>query len=160
MANGIFESLDDIVTSIKGLNNLRQVDAEADPEKRRALEDKFISEREGKTRKRLFEGTGDAVRGRDADEGLDVREGLDPQRALDRRMQESGAEGDQRTSMQELQEKQMRARQIVSQHKAGEPVSDDDKRLVFEVVYDVIKGLSAKREELLEQQEQRYQQLA
>lgn len=58
------------------------------------------------------------------------------------------------SSKEEIAAKQQRVRDIVAQKNAGEEVSDDDKRLVFEVVFDVIKGMSGEREKKINQSEE------
>lgn len=156
--SSIFDSLDDTVDSLRGVYNISRVRAEDDPEKRRALEDKFIKERrEREKSKGMFGGMEDAVRGRDASEGLDAREGVDPKDALDRRMREAGLEEEVPTAAVELKQRQQSAREIIAKRQAGEPVSDDEKRLVFEVVFDAMKGLSGLREKKLDEMEAKLQ---
>lgn len=152
MANGD-GFFSDVFNSLRGIRNLRRVDEEEDPEARRALEDEFIKERREResSRKGLLQGVGDAVRSGNIDEALDPREELDPQRALERREREAGLRSGDAT---ELQQMQQQVREIVQKRQRGEEISPEEKRIVFEVVFDAVKGLSSERERRLAELEQ------
>ena len=157
----IFEDLENLRISIKGATNATRVGLEDDPEKRRALEDKLLQERaEEEGSKSLFRGIEDSTRSRNVDEGLDVRKSLDPNEATRRRMQEAGLEGEEPLAQQkrEQQENVSSVRDIVARNKAGEPISEEEKVLVFQVITDAVKGLSKEREATLSRQQERLNQ--
>jgi len=158
----IFEDLENLRISIKGAGNISRLRAEDDPEKREALQDKFLEEREQEEGQRsLFQGIDDSVKSRNVDEGFDVRDSLDPNKATERRMREAGLEGEEPLAQRkrEQQENVASVRDIVARNKAGEPISEEEKMLVFQVITDAVKGLSQRREQTLAQQQEQLNQV-
>ena len=159
----IFEDLENLRINIKGAGNISRLRSEDDPEKRKALQDKFLKERQREEGDRsLFQGIDDSVESRNVDEGFDVRDSLNPNKATERRMQEAGLEeGDPLAQEKgEQQENIAAVRDIVARNKAGEPVSEEEKMLVFQVITDAVKGLSREREQTHSQQQEELNQVA
>lgn len=152
-----------IFDRLRGIRDLNRLDEIEDPEERRRLEEEILQQRadeKGVPRKSLFEGIGDAVRTRDIEQGLDVRRELDPRDSLQRRLRESGAEGEPLSQREELQQNVQRVRDIVAKRKNGETVTDEEKRLVFQVITDAVRGLSRDREATLARQQERLNNVA